>query len=219
MKTARDLVLVLFVLALSAGPAFARQLDAQKAPTVTGPLTGGEPSCDEAEAIDEDTEEVVAMVKLCVRLYALDPGAEQDEANDYGVLWLQSNVDASPGWCANEVNTSALIGAGGAVTQYSPAIRLSPAKKEEITVRLKVDAEGNATENARLAQELLLFPRRFTMAVAPTEEGTMVRGQWKGSAGRKLAFATATEISFPAGVGSPEMNPELTYSFTKNDRC
>ncbi len=217
MKALRLLTPVL-VLALLAPPAAAgEQLDARTEPQTEGPLSGGDASC--RRQVETKDGSTVAVVRLCSRLYALAPESETDEANDYGVLWLQSNVDAAKGWCAVEVNTSAAIGEGGAVYDTAPGARRRTNKRKRIEVTLTVDAQGEATETAAASQSLVMFPRLMKPILEPTNQGTDFTLKWVGSVGRKLAFASGAELSWPAGIGSPTIEPTLTYRFEKKGEC
>jgi hypothetical protein len=217
MKAPRILVILLSLALLAPAAAAAEQLDARTAPATEGPLTGGDASC--RRQVETKDDRTVAVVRLCSRLYALAPASEADEANDYGVLWLQSNVDAAEGWCAVEVNTSAAIGEGGAVYDTAPGTRRRASKRKRIEVTLTVDAQGEATETATASQSLLMYPRQMKPIIEPTNQGTDFTLKWVGSVGRKLAFASGVELSWPAGIGSPAIEPTLTYRFEKKGEC
>jgi hypothetical protein len=217
MKAPRVVSALLVLLVLAPVAQAAEQLDARTAPEVQGPLGGGDPSC--RRQVESKDDKTVAVVRLCSRLYAFGSGSETDEANDYGVLWLQSNVDAAKGWCAVEVNTSAAIGEGGAVYDTAPGSRRKTTKRKRITVSLTVDAQGEATETGSLSQSLVLLPRRMKPIIEPTNQGTDFTLKWVGSAGRKVASAAGVEMSWPAGIGSPTIEPTLTYRFEKKGEC
>lgn len=217
MKALRILTVLSMLTLLAPVASAAEQLDARTAPETEGPLTGGEASC--RRQVETKDDRTVAVVRLCSRLYALEPASETDEANDYGLLWLQSNVDAAKGWCAVEVNTSAVVGEGGAVYDTAPGSRLRANKRKRIEVSLTVDAQGEATETAKASQSLVMFPRQMKPIIEPTNQGTDFTLKWVGSVGRKLAFASGVELSWPAGIGSPAIEPTLTYRFEKKGEC
>lgn len=213
--------LALVMLVASASPAAARQMNARDEPVLMGPLQTSEPICEKAterHGTGNDSE-VVAKVKLCTRLIELDPTTEDDDLRDYGILWLQSNVDARNGWCATKVDTSAHIREAGMVHNYVPVRKHKIAKKTKTTLRMVPDAEGHATENAEVSQTFILRKGAFRPIATPTERGTRVIARWKGSSATKLAFALGVEVSWGAGVGSPRMEPGLDYGFVKRGRC
>lgn len=217
MKALRTAIALIVLALLASAATAAGQLDARTAPQTEGPLTGGDASC--RRQVETKDDRTVAVVRLCSRLYALAPASETDEANDYGVLWLQSNVDAAKGWCAVEVNTSATIGEGGAVYDTAPGSRRRANKRKRIEVSLTIDAQGEATETAKASQSLIMFPRQMKPIIEPTNQGTDFTLKWVGSVGRKLAFAGGIELSWPAGIGSPAIEPTLTYRFEKKGEC
>lgn len=202
---------------IGASPVSAKQMDAREAPTVTGPLEAGDMQCRKANVTRND--EKLAAVRLCSTLYALDPATDGDEANDYGVLWVQSNVDAKNGWCASRVRTKALVKSGGTLYDVAPGKTAKTSKRQKVRVRLTLDAHENPESTSTLTQRYLLFPRRVKPLVEATKQGTRVTTEWLGSAGRKLAFAMGLELSWPAGIGSPEMSPSMTYKFEKKGSC
>jgi hypothetical protein len=157
--------------------------------------------------------DLVARVRLCYRVFLFDPDSEDNENRDYGVIWLQSNVDAQPGWCTTAVRTSALVSEGGKGHDFSPSEKITANGRKRVKRTLKVDAEGNAAQNARVTQSFVLFPK----SVVPTlKKGVDHRFKltWNGSTARNLAFATGLEISWPSAGGSPQIDPKLTYDFS-----
>jgi hypothetical protein len=217
VKAARILLVLLFSLALIE-PAMARQLDAADDPLVSGPLTGGEPSCTETTKYNgkEPDQEVVAVVELCARLYLWDIGSVVDETRDHGILWLQSDVDPRNGWCAGRVTTRALIGPTGDVAQIAPTKAIKTSERKKVTVELISDAEGAAAEEASVIQSFWLRKNTLRPRIAEIEGGTRVKLTWRGSSGAKLAFALGIEVSWDATEESPSMEPRLGYEFSKS---
>jgi hypothetical protein len=203
-----------FVLALASSLAFpglaSAQLDARDAPTTSGPLTAGEKGCDGGKEMHEG--DLVARVRLCYRVFLFDPDSEDSEGRDYGVIWLQSSVDAEPGWCTTAVRTSALISEGGRAHDYSPAAKITADGRKRVKRTLKVDAQGNADQNGRITQSFVIFPKRVVPRLSKGGEQRF-KLIWRGSTARRLAFATGVEISWPAAGGSPQIDPKLTYDF------
>jgi hypothetical protein len=205
-------IVVLAILALP-GQAFA-QLDARDAPTTSGPLSS--PSslrgCDGGKEMHEG--ELVARVRLCYRVFLFDPGSEDSAGRDYGVIWLQSNVDAEPGWCTSAVRTSALISDGGRAHDFSPSDEITAQGRKRVKRTLKVDAEGNADQNARITQSFVMFPDKATPTLKRQGGGQRLKLTWRGLSARNLGFATGLEMSWPASGNSPQIDPKLTYDFS-----
>jgi hypothetical protein len=207
----RRIVMALVLVGTLALPAMASpQLDARDDPTTSGPLTAGQKGCDGGKEMHEG--DLVARVRLCYRVYLFDPDSEDSEGRDYGVIWLQSNVDAEPGWCTTAVRTSALISEGGKAHDYSPAAKITADARKRVKRTLKVDAQGNAEQNGRITQSFVMFPKRVvpTLSTGGEQRFKLI---WRGSTARKLAFASGVEISWPPAGGSPQIDPKLTYDF------
>jgi hypothetical protein len=205
-------IAVLAILALP-GQAFA-QLDARDAPNTSGPLTAasGLRGCDGGKEMHQG--EVVARVRLCYRVFLFDPDSEDSAGRDYGVIWLQSNVDAEPGWCTSAVRTSALVSEGGRAHDYSPGAEITAQGRKRVKRTLKVDAQGNAEQNARVTQSFVMFPNKATPTLRRQDGGQRLKLRWRGFSGRNLGFATGLEMSWPASGGSPQIDPKLTYDFS-----
>jgi hypothetical protein len=188
------------------------QLDARDAPTVSGPLNAGQKGCDGGKEMHQG--ELVARVRLCYRIFLFDVDSEDSENRDYGVVWLQSNVDAEPGWCATAVRTSALISKGGSTHDYAPSDEIKAQDKKTVTRTLKVDAQGNADQNGKITQSFTMIPKRVTPTLTRNGDKERFKLIWNGSSARNLGFATGVEISWAQSDGSPQIDPKLTYDFT-----
>ena len=197
---------VVFVAAL-ASPARA-QLDARTAPVVTGPLsTLGDGK--ECRATKYEVEgEIVARAKICLFLYAFDPEMEDDGANDYGVMWAQTNVDTSGGWCAFTVHTEVYIPSDMPLHNRIPKAQ-EIAKRKKVTWKLPVDADGHATETASVKKGLTLYPESLARSRRGTkdEDVDLVRVTWRGETAQKLGFVSGIEVSWPEEEGPPDAVP------------
>ena len=212
MRSWRAMVpLALLVVVAFPGTAGA-QLDARDAPSVSGPLTGGQKGCDGGKEMHQG--DLVARVRLCYRVFLFDVDSEDDQNRDFGVIWLQSNVDAEPGWCTTAVRTSALITEGGTTHDFTPADKVGTNDKKRVKRTLRVDAEGNADQIARVTQSFVLFPDNVTPTVRNQNGGERFKLKWEGSSARNLGFATGVELSWDQAEGSPQIDPKLTYDFS-----
>jgi hypothetical protein len=210
-------VSVLLASSLLTTSAAAAQLDPRDEPSVSGPLTTSDDACE--RGVERRGGRVVLRVRLCYDLYLLDPGAETDSERDYGALWIQTSVNPSPGWCATEVRTSALVRPGGALVGFSPKKTRRSSTRARVTTRLKIDAGGQATEDAAISQRFTLYPRVLKPITSETSNGQRYTSRWRGNSGKKLAFAAGVEVAWTQGEGSPAITPSLKYRLVEKERC
>ncbi|HYP22955.1 MAG TPA: hypothetical protein VEV43_05230 [Actinomycetota bacterium] len=200
-------LLSLVLVAGLAAPA-AGQLDARSEPAVTGPLTafGDGKRC---RATKYEVEgEIVARAKICLFLYALDPDQEDDEEDDYGVMWAQTNVDTSGGWCAFRVHTEVYI--PSAMPMYASVPKAQKiTKRKTVRWKLTVDAANQAAEAATVKKGLTLYPDSLRRSRrASDDEGVdIVRLTWRGETARKLGFVSGFEVSWKEDDGPPDAVP------------
>ncbi|MDQ3956940.1 MAG: hypothetical protein M3273_01325 [Actinomycetota bacterium] len=201
-------LLVLTLVAVLQSPASA-QLDARSDPVVTGPLSAaGEGKKCRATKYEVD-DEVVARAKICLFLYSFDPDQEEDEADDYGVMWAQTNVDTQGGWCAVTVHTEIYIPSWMPVHNRVPKAREIPKKTKDVT-KLTVDADGHALEEASVKKAYTLYPKALSRSRrdAKGHKGQdLVRVTWRGETAEKLGFVSGLEVSWPVETGPPEEVP------------
>lgn len=197
-------LIAVFVAGLT--PPAAGQLDARAEPVVTGPLTtlGDGKKC-RATKYEVDGD-VVARAKICLFLYAFDPDMEDDEDRDYGVMWAQTNVDTRGGWCAFKVNTEVSVPKDMPMHAKVPRARKIRARKK-VTWKLKVDAEGNASEEATVKKRLTLYPRSLSRSRRDGGDFDLVRVTWRGETAQKLGFVSGFEVSWPEDDGPPDAVP------------
>ena len=207
----KAVLLALFAVVALPAQAFG-QLDARDAPETHGPLTAGQKGCDGGKEMHQGA--MIALVRLCYRLYLFDPDSEDSAGRDYGVIWLQSTVDAEPGWCTSAVRTSALVTRGGRGHDYAPSDEIRAEDKKRVRRTLKVDAQGNADQNGRITQSFVMFPNKATPTLRRQDGGQRLKLTWTGYSARNLGFATGLELSWPADGTNPQIDPKLTYDFT-----
>ncbi|HEX2294316.1 MAG TPA: hypothetical protein VHN37_03310 [Actinomycetota bacterium] len=190
----------------TAGPA-AGQLDARTEPVVTGPLSpiGDGKKC---RATKYEVEgDVVARGKVCLFLYEFDPEEEDDDERDYGVMWAQSNVDTTGGWCAFKVHTEVYVPDGMPLhARVPPAQEIH--KRKKVVWKLSVDAEGHAAQDASVKKGLTLYRRELDRARRDAGDGLdLVRLTWRGKTAQKLGFVSGFEVSWPEDEGPPDEVP------------
>jgi hypothetical protein len=212
MRSWRVVVPLALVVVLAIPGTAGAQLDARDAPDVTGPLDNGQKGCDGGKEMHQG--DLVARVRLCYRVFLFDVDSEDDQERDFGVIWLQANVDAEPGWCTTAVRTSALITDGGETHDFIPADKVRTQDKKRVKRTLRVDAQGNADQVGRITQSFMLFPKAATPSVKNKSDGERFKLTWEGSSARNLGFATGVELSWDQAEGSPKIDPKLTYDFT-----
>lgn len=183
------------------------QLDAREEPVVAGPLeAAGEGKKCRVSKFEVEGE-VVARARICLFLYAFDPGMEDDETNDYGVMWAQTNVDTGRGWCAFKVHTEVYVPDEMPIHNRVPKAR-KIRKRTAVTSKLTVDADGHATEEASVKKRMTLYPRSLTRSRRDGGDRTdRVRVTWRGETAAKLGFVSGMEVSWPVEDGPPDAVP------------
>ena len=183
------------------------QLDAREEPVVSGPLaSAGEGKKCRATKYEVEGE-VVARAKICLFLYSFDPAMEDDEVNDYGVMWAQTNVDTKGGWCAFTVHTEVYVPEDMPIHNRVPNAR-EIEKRTTVTSKLTVDADGNATETGSVKKRLTLFPDSLSRSRKDGgDRKDLVRVTWRGETAAKLGFVSGLEVSWPVETGPPDTVP------------
>jgi hypothetical protein len=201
MRSRRRFLLPLLVLGLFApvSPAAARQLDAFDRPRVSGPLILDSRDCGRRR-IRNEAGTVVALAKSCIRFYFFDPSQESNAARNYGVIWLQTNLEALHRYCATSVLSDIEIPTRTRVHVRKPDFKRAAKRRADLT-RLVVDAQDGALQNATIRQPFVMHPRKILGRVR--ENRTVFRTAWFGSSGRKLAFVSGTELSWRDADGPP----------------
>ena len=206
------LALIAAVLMLAApAPAATEQLNAGDDPEVSGPLELQTKDCKQQVETFED--QVVASGKTCLRIYTYDPSAEADPTQNYGVVWLQSTLNSSRGWCGAEVRSDVDLPEDITVGSKAPKSMEVPRKKDWET-SLSTTAGGNGGE-ASIRQTQVLYPRVLRTKVI--EEDNVFRLKWAGFRDEKLAFASGAEISWAADEAPGGIQFRLNYEIKRGD--
>lgn len=204
--------------ALADGPT---QLDARDEPTVAGPLAVEGKQCRDSK--QKFGDETVAKGSVCLTIFALDPTTESDEARDHGVLWVQSSVWTASGWCTAKVQTDILVPSQMETHALGPAPEVID-EKARTTVTLRTDANGSSDNTSTVSADLILYPGEITRPAQPDPEpdagadedlDMRLRLTWTGLENRKLAFASAAEVSWPAGSEIPAVSYRIRYPVKK----
>ena len=198
------LTLVLSLVALPA-PA-ATQMDAGDDPEVSGSLELQSDDCRRQEEKD-DAGEVIARGKTCLRVYGYDPASETDSDRNYGVVWLQSNVNSMNGWCTARVFSDVDLPNVVRVESKAPKSMTLGRRKIFETV-LTTNAAGNGAEEASVRQSQILYPEAVRVRVL--EDSNLFRLRWVGLRNVKLGFASGVEVSWPVDE-DPRIAFRLNY--------
>ncbi len=208
------------MLVTTASPVAAEQLDARDEPTVEGALAEDQTDC--TATTETRKGEVVAHLRLCYWLYRLAPATDGDPDDDFAIMWIQTQVNALRGWCAEEVRNSIKV-TDASMHQVAPRRRIETDDIKRVTTTLVADAQGTATETGSVTQSFDLYPgvlRRptFTATMNGTETVKYI-SRWNGSSRRNLAFAAGAEIEWVAAEGLPPIEPRLGYTIVERKRC
>lgn len=208
--------------AADAGAVAMSQPSAKEKPTASGPLSFEDRKCEQKKEFFNDPDsgrETVAVAEACVLLYLYDPAAEQDSKNDYGVVWLQTTVDARNGWCATKVRSDLTITDDAELFEHDPKKILEPKRKRRVRVSVTTDGQNHGTDIGRLQQSFALRPRRLVPSLKEKASASLFRLLWTGRTNRKLAFASGVEISWAADDKVNAMTSGLSYEFEKRGNC
>jgi hypothetical protein len=190
------------------------QMNATDDPEVTGALELETDGCRRQQ--EQYRGEVVAKGKTCLRIYTFDPTAESDDERNYGVVWLQSNLNSSRGWCGSKVLSDVDLPNDIRVESRAPkTIELN--RRKAYRTELSVDAAGNAVgDPASIAQDQVLYPEKVRGWVMDAEN--VFRLKWTGMENAKLGFASGAEISWTQGESPGGISFRLNYQLRRG-RC
>lgn len=203
--------IVLACLLLPVGTARA-QLDARERPRVTGPLAFLGKRCD--RRVEWAGGRIIATSRSCLRLYAFDPARENNSSRNFGVVWMQSNVDARRRWCATEAKSVISFPRRVRVLGTTPGDR-GASRSRLVRARLRVD---NAADKAATIQNVFrLNPQG--MRTGTMNDGTSFHATWRGSTRRALGFALGVELSWEQGADPPSTGSLLDFAFKRSGSC
>lgn len=192
MVSSRLLATALLATLMSvATPAAAdQQLRSAARPRAEGPLAFEGRSCGVQRVRASGT--TVAVGRSCLFLYTFSASAELDPLRDYGVAWVQTELDPMNGWCATAVGTGIFLPDRLRGHARAPAGHDARSPRPVTTV-LRVDAEGSALSDASVRQGFVLHPRRLRSSLSRGRRTLVVA--WEGRTDRPLAFAAGLAFS------------------------
>lgn len=194
-----------------------RQMDARDGPEVTGPLNRQSTDCKtQREGFEGD---IVAVSKTCLRIYTLAPGSETDRARDYGIVWLQSNLNSSHSWCAVKVLSDVNLPADVTVERKVPRRFLPIDRRKRFTAKLRATGGGTATTGATIFQDAYLYPKEIRTSARLIETQRVFGLKWLGSSDEKLGFPSGAEISWEQGNAPRGISFRLNYELKQKTNC
>ena len=198
-------------MATPANSAAVEQLDAGDDPQVAGPLELQTKDCKQQQETFEG--QTVAAGKTCLRIYTYDPAAEADATSNYGIVWLQSTLNSSRGWCGAVVRSDVDLPTDITVLSKAPK-SMEVNRKKEYETSLSTTASGNGGE-ASIRQNQVLYPNVVRTKVI--EDDNIFRLRWAGFRDEKLAFASGAEISWAADDAPGGIQFRLNYEIKRGD--
>ena len=178
----------------------AAQLDARDNPETKGPVVRDGGNC--AKDVTRQGGEVAARAVNCSDVYRFNPARENKPRRDYGVIWLQTSVDTSPGICSRRVDMALTVPAGVRIEHRSPSFKRTDDRRR-VTTRIRVKADGTAEDRGVVRNEFWLYPNRIN----PDVSGRTMTMNWRGNTRRDLGFAMGVEVSWDATEGFPDARP------------
>jgi hypothetical protein len=218
MRSGRRGLLLLLVLGflVPTPAAGARQRDASDSPRITGPLTPETRECGRRKT-REQSGDVVAVAKSCLYFYSFDPSKEANVRRDYGVIWLQTNVNARQGWCTTSISSDIDVPARARLHSHKPTLKEASSKRRVFT-GLLLNARDSAVNDASIGRRFVLYSR--TMRGLVRADRTIFRTVWYGRSSRKLATVSGIEVSWRASEGPPEsLTSRLGYDVKRRASC
>jgi hypothetical protein len=179
--------------------AAAQQLDAFDRPKVFGPLTLDTRNCGRRQTANT-VGDVVAGAKSCLSFYLLDPAADINPRRDYGIIWVQTNVNARRNWCTTSVRGAIHVPRRARLHAHSPTTKRASGKRQVLT-RLVATAQDPAHRVAKIRRRYLLYSE--VLRGRPRDARRSFQIRWRGSSTAKLAFVSAIEVSWRSGLGPP----------------
>ncbi len=208
-------LVALAILVLVAPAASAAQMDATDSPEVSGELELATENCQTQNERHEGR--TVARGKTCLRIYTYDPGSETDNTRNYGVAWLQSNVNSRLGWCTSKAVADIDLPANFEVESRTPR-SMDVNRRRTFESVLTPDAGGNASKTAddsSIRQTQVIYPR--TIRTWLTAETNIFRLKWLGLKDEKLGFASGVEMSWPSQMAPDRLTYRLNYRLLQDD--
>src|SRR5918992_2749523 len=157
MRSRSGCLLPLLVLgSLAPTPASAaQQLDAFDRPRVFGPLTLDTRKCGRRETTSVEGN-IVASAKSCLHFYLLDESAEANPRRNYGIVWVQTNVNARRNWCTTSARSAIDVPREARLHAHSPG-RKRVSSRQQVLTRLVATAQDTALRVAKVRRYYLLY--------------------------------------------------------------
>lgn len=194
----------------------AQQLDAFDRPRVFGPLKLDTRNCGHRRTRNAEGD-VVALAKSCLNFYLLDPAAETNERRDYGVIWVQTNVNARRNWCATSVRGVIDVPRRARLHGHSPGTK-RVSNRRRVLGRLVATAQDSARRVAKIRRRYLLYSD--VLRGRPRDGRRSFQTRWTGSSTAKLAFVSAIEVSWRSRQGPPKsVRSTLSYEVRFRRNC
>jgi hypothetical protein len=178
----------------------AQQLDAFDRPEVIGPLTLDTRNCGRRETRSVQGD-IVAFAKSCLHFYLLDDGAETNPRRNYGIIWVQTNVNARRNWCTTAARNVIDVPRKARLHAHSPR-KKKVASRRNVLTRLVASAQDTARRVAKIRRDYLLYSD--VLRGRTRDERRSFETLWQGSSTKKLAFVSAIEVSWRSGQGPPQ---------------
>ena len=194
----------------------ATQMNAADDPQVTGDLELQTDGCREQE--EKYRGQVVARGKTCLRIYTYDQASEDDAARNYGVVWLQSNLNSSRDWCGSEVLSDVDLPNNVRVESRDPRTMDVNRNAKPFETSITVKAGGNVVgeTESRINQDQLLYKDKVTTKI---QSGNVFRLKWTGLESDKLGFASGAEISWADDDSPGAISFRLNYQLSRGRGC
>lgn len=204
-------IVVLCSIVLPAAPASA-QLDARERPRVTGPLAFVNKVCDRQP--ERAGGRLIATSRSCLRFYAYDPAKDDNSRRNFGVVWMQSNVNARRRWCATQVKSVINFPRRTHILGTTPGgRRASEVRPTQARLRVSPATDSPAT----IQNGFQLHPQRLSTGL--TDQGTSFNATWRGSTRRGLGFALGVELSWRANSDPPRVGSVLNFALARSGSC
>jgi hypothetical protein len=155
MKVTRVLVAALALCLTRVGPAGGAigEPEPGSNPKTEGPIAIENSRCSNQTVRSDSDDTVLGHAEYCLFLYKFDTLSEVDVLREYGAVWLQARFDPAEGWCATDVATKVLVSGG-----RSEAITKAPRAGGKVATKLRLDAGGNALQEATISQKWVPRP-------------------------------------------------------------
>lgn len=220
IRTSAVVCAALVIVAGVPGHAGAAQMSAGTWPAATGQLTPGERTCTTKQDKTSGGR-TIAKLKVCAFPFIFAPGSESDAVNDYGAIWIQSQVVPRNGFCVKKANTDVTLDADVPVHSTAPRGRTSD-RTRRVRVELVVDAQGaaEAADFGRIENTFVMRKGKLSRRNVVDDAGSrLVRLSWRGSTRKKIAFAHGIETSWAAAGDAPTFGFALIYRPARPASC